>query len=224
MLEAFPDAPKMLGGNEDFWIRTEDDILLPGFVPSLLGMEISETREFDLPVPDNFPTASLAGKLIHFRVNLKALKKMDLPELTDEFAGQVAEGLTAEKLRDLVRSRLQEERVREINSQIRTQIVDYLVKKVECELPQSYVRDETRRIMSEIVEHNQQRGVSEDLLRESGKEIVDTASRNAKDRLKASFILTRIGEQEKIEVTANDLKRRVAELAIAIPDGLRKDR
>jgi trigger factor len=214
LLAAFPDAPKLLGGNEDFWIRTEDDTLLPGFMPSLLGMQVSETREFDLPVPDNFPTASLAGKLIHFRVNLKALKRMNLPELTDEFAGQVAEGLTAEKLRELVRSRLQEERVREINSQIRTQIVDYLVKKVECELPQSYVRDETRRIMSEIVEHNQQRGVSEDLLRESGKEIVDTASRNAKDRLKASFILTRIGEQEKIEVTANDVKRRVAELAI----------
>jgi trigger factor len=153
------------------------------------------------------------GKLIHFRVALKALKKMDLPELNDEFASQVGEGLTVEKLRDLVRARLQEERAKAINAQKRTQIVDYLVKNVECELPQTYVRDETRRIMSEIVEHNQQRGVSEELLRESGKEIVDTASRSAKDRLKASFILTRIGEKEKIEVTADDLKQRVAELA-----------
>ncbi len=211
--EAFPDAPKILNGNDDFWIRAEDDILLPGFAPSLVGMQVGETREFDVPVPDNFPTESLAGKVVHFRVNLKALKKMDLPELTDEFAAQVAEGLTVEKLRDLVRSRMQEERVREANAQKRTQIIDYLVKNVECELPQSYVRDETRRIMSEIVEHNQQRGVSEELLRESGKEIVDTASRSAKDRLKASFILTRIGEKEKIEVTANDVKRRVGELA-----------
>jgi trigger factor len=211
--EAFPDAPKILNGNNDFWIRAEDDILLPGFAPSLVGMQVGETREFDVPVPDNFPTESLAGKVVHFRVNLKALKKMDLPELTDEFAAQVAEGPTVEKLRDLVRSRMQEERVREANAQKRTQIIDYLVKNVECELPQSYVRDETRRIMSEIVEHNQQRGVSEELLRESGKEIVDTASRSAKDRLKASFILTRIGEKEKIEVTANDVKRRVGELA-----------
>jgi trigger factor len=213
LLEAFPDAPKMLSGNNDFWIRAEDDILLPGFGPSVMGMQIGEIREFDLPVPDKFPTASLAGKLIHFRVTLKALKKMDLPELNDEFASQVGEGLTVEKLRDLVRARLQEERAKEINAQKRTQIVDYLVKNVECELPQTYVRDETRRIMSEIVEHNQQRGVSEELLRESGKEIVDTAARSAKDRLKASFILTRIGEKEEIEVTANDLKKRVAELA-----------
>ena len=213
LLEAFPGAPKMLGGNNDFWIRTEDDILLPGFASSLFGMQIGEIREFDLPVPEKFPTPGLAGKLIHFRVTLKALKKMDLPELNDEFASQVGQGLTVEKLRDLIRSRLREELDREINAQKRTQIIDYLVKNVECELPQSYVRDETRRIMSEIVEHNQQRGVSEELLRESGKEIVDTASRSAKDRLKASFILTRIGEKEKIEVTANDLKQRVAELA-----------
>jgi trigger factor len=211
--EVFPDAPKMLSGNSDFWIRAEADILLPGFGPSLLGMQIGEIREFDLPVPDKFTTAGLAGKLIHFRVTLKALKKMDLPELNDEFAAQVGEGLTVEKLRDLVRARLQEERANAVSTQKRSQIIDYLVKKVECELPQSYVRDETRRIMSEIVEHNQQRGVSEELLRESGKEIVDTASRSAKDRLKASFILTRIGEKEKIEVTANDLKQRVAELA-----------
>jgi trigger factor len=213
LAEAFPDAPKMLSGNNDFWIRAEDDILLPGFGPSLIGMQIGEIREFDLPVPDKFPTANLAGKLVHFRVTLKALKKMDLPELNDEFAGQVGEGLTIDKLRDLVGARLQEERTKAINAQKRTQIVDYLVKNVECELPQTYVRDETRRIMSEIVEHNQQRGVSEELLRESGKEIVDTASRSAKDRLKASFILTRIGEKEKIEVTASDLKQRVAELA-----------
>jgi trigger factor len=213
LLEAVPDAPKLLSGNNDFWIRATDDTLLPGFVPSLLGMQVGDIKEFQLPVPDNFPNTGLAGKVIHFRVTLKALKKMDLPDLTDEFAAQVAEGLTAEKLRELVQARVQEERLNEINAQARNQIIDYLVKHVECELPQTYVRDETRRIMSEIVEHNQQRGVSEDVLRESGKAIVDTASRSAKDRLKASFILTGIGEQENIKVTPDDVKQRVAELA-----------
>src|SRR5260370_18386836 len=64
LLEAFPDAPKMLSGNSDFWIRSEDDILLLGFGPSLVGIEIGEIREFDFPVPDKVPMASLAGKLI----------------------------------------------------------------------------------------------------------------------------------------------------------------
>jgi FKBP-type peptidyl-prolyl cis-trans isomerase (trigger factor) len=67
--------------------------------------------------------------------------------------------------------------------------------------------------MSEIVEQNQLRGVSEETLRESGKEILNVASRSAKDRLKTSFILARIGEQEKIEVSAQELKRRLETLA-----------
>jgi trigger factor len=213
LLEAVPDAPKLLSGNNDFWIRADEEVLLPGFGPSVVGMQVGEVREFNLPVPDKFPTAGLAGKLIHFRVTLKAQKKMDLPELNDEFATQVSEGLTVDKLRDLMRARLQEERAIAVDAQKRPQIIDYLVKNVECELPQTYVREQTRRIMSEIVEHNQQRGVSEESLRESGKEIIDTASRSAKDRLKASFILSRIGEEEKVEVSANELKQRVAELA-----------
>jgi trigger factor len=112
-----------------------------------------------------------------------------------------------------LRERLTEQKGEEIERAKRNQIVDYLTQRVECELPQSYVKDETRRIMSEIVEQNQMRGVSEDALRESGKEIMNVASRSAKDRLKASFILTRIGEVEKIDVSGPELKRRVESLA-----------
>jgi trigger factor len=146
-------------------------------------------------------------------VEMKALKRMELPELNDEFAAQIAPGLSLDQLRGQLRERLTEQKTEEIERSKRNQIVDYLTQRVECELPQSYVKDETRRIMSEIVEQNQLRGVSEDALRESGKEIMNVASRSAKDRLKASFILTRIGEVEKIDVSGPELKRRVESLA-----------
>ncbi|MBV8280420.1 MAG: hypothetical protein JO170_34870, partial [Verrucomicrobia bacterium] len=109
--------------------------------------------------------------------------------------------------------RLTERKKEEIERAERNQSVDYLTQRVECEVPESYGKDETRRIMSEIVEQNQLRGVSEEALRESGKEIMNVASRSAKDRLKASFILTRIGEVEKIDVSGPELKQRVESLA-----------
>jgi trigger factor len=84
---------------------------------------------------------------------------------------------------------------------------------VECELPQSYVKGETRRIMSEIVQHNQMRGISEDVLRENQKDIISMASRNARDRLKTNFILTRIAEKEGIEVKPLEIRERVQVLA-----------
>ena len=213
LLEAIPDAPKRLANGKDFWIKLQEDSLLPGFGAAIAGMQIGERREFDLKPPDDFPAKSLQNQVIHFQVELKALKRMELPELNDEFAAQIAPDVTLDQLKTQLRERLTEQKREEIERAKRNQIVDYLTQRVECELPQSYVKDETRRIMSEIVEQNQMRGVSEEALRESGKEIMNVASRSAKDRLKASFILTRIGEAEKIEVSGPELKSRVESLA-----------
>jgi trigger factor len=213
LLEAEPKAPKMLAGGKDFWIKLDANSFLKGFSDQLVGMPTAEVREFDLTIPDDYPTAELATRTLHFNVTLKGIKNMQLPELTDEFAGQVAAGLTLEKFKEVLKEQLVAEKVRQVRTITQNQIVEYLVSHVECELPQSYVKDETRRIMSEIVQENQMRGISEDILRENQKNIISAASRNAKERLKANFILTRIAEKEKIEVSAQDVKERVRILA-----------
>jgi FKBP-type peptidyl-prolyl cis-trans isomerase (trigger factor) len=57
------------------------------------------------------------------------------------------------------------------------------------------------------------RGISEDVLRENQKNIISAASRNARERVKANFILGRIAEKEGIEVKPEELRDRVARLA-----------
>jgi trigger factor len=213
LLDAVPKAPKMLGGGKDFWIKIEEDSFLKGFSEALLGSNIDETREFNLPVPEKYPVSELEGKTLQFRVTLKALKQMQLPEVNDAFASQVVEGFDLAKLQETLRKSLEAEKVRQAETAKRNQIVDRLLSSVECELPPSYVKGEARRIMSEIVQQNQMRGVSEEILRENQKDIINAASRNAKDRVKANFILTRIAEAEGIEVNDNELKGRVQELA-----------
>ena len=213
LLEAEPKAPKMLAGGKDFWVKLDDNSFLKGFSGQLVGMRTGEVREFDLTIPDDYPMAELAAKTLRFNVTLKGIKSMQLPELTDEFAGQVASGLTLEKFKDVLKEQLAAEKVRRSRTITQNQIIDYLVSRVECELPQSFVKDETRRIMSEIVQQNQMRGISENMLRENQKNIISAASRNAKERLKANFILAKIAEKEGIEVSGQDLKERVQVLA-----------
>jgi trigger factor len=213
LLEVEPKAPKMLGGGADFWIKLEENTFLKGFSDRLVGMQTGETRDFNLPIPDDYPIAELKTRALDFNVTLKGIKSMHLPELNDEFAAQVAAGLTLEKLQEGLKEQFAVEKERRLQSLKQNQIVDYLSSHVECELPQSYVKDETRRIMSEIVQHNQSRGISEDVLRENQKDIITAASRNARDRLKANFILTRIAEKEGIDVKAQELRERVQILA-----------
>ena len=213
LLETEPKAPKMLGGGQDFWIKLEEAAFLKGFSDHLVGQSVGESREFDLSVPEEGSVAELAGKQLHFQVTLKAIKKMELPEANDEFADGVVKGTTLETLREKIKEQLAHEKTHKIEASKHNQIIEFLVSRVDFELPQSYVKDETRRIMSEIVHQNQLRGVSEEVLRNNQKEIVSTASRNAKDRLKANFVLTRIAEKEGIEVAAPELRERVHVMA-----------
>jgi trigger factor len=213
LLEAVPSVPKRLAGGKDFWLKLEEETLVPGFAPEVVGLQVNETREFDLTLPEGFHVEALANRILHFKVTVKAIKRMDLPELNDAFAGQVVQGFDLDRLRKLLQAQMQAEKSTAVENVKRNRIIDYLVKHVECELPQSYVKDETRRILSEIVQQNQRRGVSEETLRENQKDIVNTASRNAKDRLKANFILLRIAEKESIQVTPQDLKARIEALA-----------
>jgi len=213
LLEVEPKAPKILGSGADFWIKLDENTFVKGFSDRLVGMQTGETRNFDLTIPDDYPVAELAKRVLNFNVTLKGIKSMQLPELTDEFAGQVAQGFTLEQLKETLKETLIAEKERRLQTLKQNQVVNYLASQVECELPQSFVKDETRRIMSEIVQHNQMRGISEDILRENQKDIISAASRNARDRLKANFILSRIAEKEGIEVKPQELKERVQMLA-----------
>jgi trigger factor len=213
LLEVLPKVPKMLSGGRDFWIKLDENTFLKGFSEELIGMRPNETREFDLTVANDYPITDLAGKTLHFSVTLKLIKNMQLPEVNDQFAGEVRSGFTLEQLHNALREDMTSEKRRRAETLKHNQIIDYLVSRVECELPQSYVKDETRRIMSEIVQQNQRRGITEDVLRENQKDIVSAASRNAKERLKGNFILTKIAEKENLEVSPPELKERVQHLA-----------
>ena len=213
LLEVLPRVPKMLSGGRDFWIKLDENTFLKGFSGELIGMRPNETREFDLIVANDYLITDLAGKTLHFSVTLKLIKNMQLPEVNDQFASEVRGGFTLEQLHNALREDMISEKRRRAETLKHNQIIDYLVSRVECELPQSYVKDETRRIMSEIVQQNQRRGITEDVLRENQKDIVSAASRNAKERLKANFILTKIAEKENLEVSPPELKERVQHLA-----------
>jgi trigger factor len=211
--EVEPKAPKILQGRNDFWVKLDEQTLLKGFSEHLVGMTPNEAREFDMQVPGDYPIATLANQMLHFKVTLKAIKSMQLPELTEEFASQIEPGLTLEQLKRRIEEQIRVEKKRRIEILKQNQILDYLASRVECELPQSYVKEETRRIMSEIVQQNQLRGVSEEVLRENQKDIISTATRNARERLKTNFILNRIAEKEGIEVEPEAVRARVRVMA-----------
>jgi trigger factor len=212
--EVAPEAPKEFTGRENFWIKLGPATLLPGFSAALLGATAGETRDFTVVVPADFPLEALIGKTIEYTVKVTGLKQQVLPELDDAFAEKVMPGSTLADLRTRGRADLEAERLGMIEEAKRRQITSQLVAGTSFDLPLEFVRNETRRIMSDIVRQNQERGISDDEIRGNHTDIATNANAAARERLKSAFILVRIAEKEGIKVTRPEFDAHLAKMAV----------
>ena len=96
---------------------------------------------------------------------------------------------------------------------VRDQLIKGLLDQVSFELPESLLTNETRNVVYNIVNENQQRGVSKELIEERKDEIFATAEVSARDRVKAALILQRIAVAEGVKADREEMTRRVVALA-----------
>jgi trigger factor len=211
--DKFPKAGKPLTGNDDFWIHMVEEAFFPGFTEALIGTLPGETRTFDIVVPEGFPVEGLAGEKIQYVVTLKQIKTKVLPELDDAFADTIVKGKTLAEIREVARGEIERQKKSEAEATKKSEIMRQLLAQVECELPVDMVRTQTRRILMDIVKENQARGVSDDLLKENEQQILGGAAQNAREQIKGTFILLRIGDVEGIKATQQEFDIRIAQLA-----------
>jgi trigger factor len=207
--EIVPEASKNLHGGRKFWLRMAPDNFLPNFSEQLVGQKRDETRLVIVNFPGEFPVTDLAGKKADYAVTLREIKQKVLPELDDALADRLAKGKTLAELREMVEHDLEHEKKHAIEHEKESQIVKFLHKHTQFEVPPPLLRSETRRALGELVQRNRQRGVPDDMLKSKEKELIEGAGSLAAHRLKTNFILHRIAEAEKIEVNRAELDQQL---------------
>ena len=212
LAEIAPDA-KMLSERQHQLIKMSTESFVPGFCEQLVGATAGEKRQVMVDFPADYAVKELAGKKATYFVDVVGIKAKKLPPIDDAFAAGFGQDLTLEKLKEAVRGDIQRERERGAENDAKNQIVEYLLSRTNIDVPPGMLAAETRHVIQDLVRENTARGVPREALVEKKDEIFQFASRNAADRLKMSFILGKIGAQEKIEVTSAEIDRRIAQLA-----------
>ncbi|MEP6602597.1 MAG: trigger factor [Spartobacteria bacterium] len=211
--EVAPDSSKNLQGGKKFWLHLAPDNFLPKFSEQLFGQKKGETRNMIVDLPADFLVKELAGKQLSYAVTLQEIKQKVLPELNDELAAKLMPGKALADLRHAIEHDLEHEKEHAIDGAKESQIVRYLHEQTKFDLPPSLLRTETRHALGELVQRNRERGVPDELLKGKEKELVEGAGGLAAHRLKTKFILSRISEAEKIEVSREDVDLRVRQEA-----------
>jgi trigger factor len=211
LVELVPDA-KNLAHNPNFWLWMKTDGFLPKFAEQLVGLKKGETRTVEVEFPADFPQASVAGKKVQYDVELKEIKVKNAPPIDDAFAQDVAK-MDLATLKTRVRENMEQEKKGAANNAARTEIIQKLIASVEFELPPSAVDEETHATVYDIVAENQSRGVPPNVLEEKKDEIFNNAAKAAKESVKFKFIAAQIADNEKIDVTQEQLAQHIAFLA-----------
>ena len=207
--EVAPNASKNLHGGKKFWVRLAPDNFLPKFCEQIVGQKKEETRTVSVDFPADFLVKELAGKQASYSVTLREIKEKVLPEVNDEFAAKLLPGKSLADLRHTIEHDLEHEKEHQVEQAKEEQIVNYLHEKTKFDIPPPLLRNETKRALTELVQRNRARGIPDEMLKEKEKELIETAAKVAYHRLKTNFILERIAEQEKIEVTREDVDHRI---------------
>jgi len=211
--EALPKAPAQLQGRRNAWIFMDEGTLIPGFAKAAEGMTLNEERTFTLDVPADFPLEDLRGSKVTYSTTLHGINVKQLPPLDDSLAEKIEAGKTLETLRGEIRAHLEKLADSQFENGKRNAALKQLLASVQCELPEQAVQREVSSILREIVQENQVRGVSDDELRSHQDELVGIAQQSAIDRVRGNFLLLRVAEKEKLEVTETDMLMAVSEMS-----------
>ncbi|MGB6063345.1 MAG: trigger factor [Desulfomonilaceae bacterium] len=197
----------------DYHMELGRNFYLPDFDSKLEGFKPDETKKLTISLPEDFPRKELAGKTADFEVTLKEAKERILPEPDDDFAKDLGEFETFAQLKEEINKDLQRLLEDQTKRELENQIVDALIEKNEFEVPESMVENQIDNFLEQSRRNLAAHGIDPKRFPAPTQAQRDQVRPSAVRTVKAGLILKAICEQEKIEVSDEELQAGIAERA-----------
>ena len=216
--EGFVDGVAFEGGKgENFELTIGSGQFIPGFEEALIGMKIGDERDINVTFPEDYHAENLAGKEAMFKVKLISIKEKILPELDDEFAKDVSEFETLEEYKKDVEKKVKEQKENQAKAEVESKAIEKLLENTEVEIPVSMIDDEVEKMLQEFSANLSYQGLDLDTYCKYVNTTVDefkkTLRPNADKDVKLQLALEAVVKQENLEVTEEEIKEKVEELA-----------
>ena len=189
----------------------------PGFSTKLIGLKVDSQNSFELEIAEDFSDTKLAGQTINCEVLIKDIKHRVLPELNDDFAKGIGEGYeTLDELKEEIQKGIQTESEQQSNFDYRESIIESVIKEANISVPPLLIQNEAENIIQQHTQMVTQANMAiQDYLQSIGKteeELQNEAQEEAEGRIKRSFLISKIAEQENIEISDDEIEMKIQEI------------
>ncbi len=209
------------GSGEDVELEIGSGQFIPGFEDQLVGAKSGEERALTVTFPQDYGRADLAGKEAVFAVTVKEIRVPRETAVDDELAkGFGLESLAA--LKDLLRQQLEQEAAQLSRARLKRRLLDALAEAYDFPVPETMVDLEYRDIWEQIKRDAIQSGEATEADLAGKEEPDDEEERRefraiAERRVRLGLLLSEIGLANNIEISRDELMRKVVEEARRFP-------
>jgi trigger factor len=191
---------------------------IEGLEDTLRGMKREEVREFETRYPQENK-----DKKIKISVKVDSVKKVEIPEVNDEWVKGLGAFNTVEELKKDIKEGIKKDKeVAEIQ-RVREESIKKLIEKTEIEVPKTLIKREQDFMLNNIKERclSELKINFEEYLKQVKKteeEITKELEEIAKEKVKGFLVLHQIVKDEKIEVTEEEISQKIEEMLNQYPN------
>lgn len=215
--EGFDNGVPFDGGKgEGHELELGSGSFVPGFEDQVIGMKAGEEKDIDITFPEDYQK-DLAGKKVVFHVKVNEVKFKELPKLDDDFAKDVSEFDTIDELKADIRKQIEADRQKAVDVAYENALIEKVAETIECEIPEVLIEQQCRRFLEEFKSRIMAQGIPYDqYVKMTGmdeKKFMEDGREPALKQVKMDLAIAQIIEQEKLEVSAEEIEEEYKKLS-----------
>lgn len=218
--EGFVDGEAFEGGKgEDYSLTIGSHSFIDTFEEQLIGKNIGEEVEVNVTFPEDYHAKDLAGKPALFKVNIKAIKVKELPELDDEFVQDVSDCENVDAYKEQVKSELTKKKEDAAKAAKEEEVVTKIIEDATMDIPDPMIDTQVRQMVDDFARRIQAQGLSmEQYFQFTGMEpqaFLEQMKPQALKRIQSRLVLEAVVAAENITASDEDIEEELKKMAEA---------
>ena len=205
------------GKAEDYPLTIGSHSFIETFEDQIVGKNIGEEFDVNVTFPEDYHATELAGKPAVFKVKVKEIKVKELPELNDEFAGEVSEFETLDEYKADIKAKLAETKQQQATTENENNVVEKVVANAAMEIPEPMIDQQVNNMIEDYARRMQSQGISlEQYMQFTGmtaEKLQEQMRPQAERRIRTRLVLEAVVAAEKIEVAEEAVEAEFAKMA-----------
>lgn len=216
--DGYVDGEQFEGGKaEAYSLTIGSHSFIDTFEEQLIGKNVEEEVEVHVTFPEQYHAAELAGKPAVFKVVIHEIKVKELPELDDEFAGEVSEFETLDEYKADIKAKLSETKQKQATTENENNVVEKVVANASMEIPEAMIEEQVRNTLDDYARRMQAQGLTmEQYMQFTGmtKERLEEEIRpQAEKRIRTRLVLEAVVAAENLEAPQETLDAEIKKMA-----------